>query len=1086
MDALYLPKGGQKKLRFRRLKPKIFVSLSSFVILAALFAWYFSPLNFLQVHAADLNGMSGQVPSIVKKSTVVSATDPNTPITVSVGLRLRNQADLAQYIKSTTEGKDRIRRALTSDQLIAAYAPLPSSEKAVIAYMQQAGFRTTKTYNHHLLITFTGTVAQAQQAFHVQINNYRSPAGEKFYAPAADPVVPGTLAPFIQSITGLDTANHLTHSLLSASKQLHTQVQGAVTPNAVTCIPDSTNGTYFTPSQLANIYNLASLQSSGLKGDGETVGLVEFADFSDSDVQTYTGCYGQSATPITRVTVDNGATLGAGSIEADLDIELILGQAPHLASLRVYEAPNSDQGSIDMWSQIVQDKVPVVSTSWGNCEDQLTTGVAQQENNLFMMAAAQGQSIVASSGDTGSTDCVDNNGNAINTLSVDDPAAQPFVTGVGGTTLKANGSAYGSETVWNNAPTRPIASGGGLSHIWTIPTWQAASGVPGQFNNNHREVPDVSLDADPNTGYPFFCSVAASGCDATQFGRVGGTSAAAPMWAVLATLANQKAHAAGLASIGFLNPLLYGFIQDGLSQAPPYSNDFHDVTSGNNNIFGNQQYPAAAGYDMATGLGSYNAANLVSDLVNLAAFKPAVPANLTWYFPEGSVGNSFSEFITVLNPDATKQANVSITYLFQDKVSKTVNHSVPANSRGTFSANDDLGIPASSPNQEAISLIVASDIPIVAERPMYFNFLGVASGTDVLGATHIDQTTFYFAAGDERQDSTRNYQTFVTILNPSTSQTATVTATYYAQGNVVGTKTIQVGPMKRGTTSPADLNIHQQVAIKVTSDIGIVVERPLYFHDNIATAGGNTTGASSAVGANKLGNDWLFAEGFTGQGFQEFIVLANFTTSATTAHVKLEYLNGQVQDVPVSVPAQSQVYFDVNNANQHPNCSCQVTASHSTDVTDADSAIVAERLMFFHFGAAGLSGGSDAVGEIGPASHSTYSFAEGFTIGNWAEFITLQNPTSSSEQVVVTLYTDHAVVEKLVQLPAFSRTTVDVNPIAVPIAQAYPGAGAFEVSASVQALNGGVVVAERPLYFQFGSPPSASDGGSSILGYTGG
>jgi hypothetical protein len=262
----------------------------------------------------------------------------------------------------------------------------------------------------------------------------------------------------------------------------------------------------------------------------------------------------------------------------------------------------------------------------------------------------------------------------------------------------------------------------------------------------------------------------------------------------------------------------------------------------------------------------------------------------------------------------------------------------------------------------------------------------------------------------------------------------------------------------------------------------------MYFSDNIPTAGGRTIGAASATGATTLGtntgSDWLFAEGFTGNNFQEYLVLANFTNANVTSNVKLEYTNGSTQTIPVNVAAKSQSYFDVNNAFSHPVAGSKPTPEVSAEVTTGSAAIVAERLMYFHFGGAHLSGGTDVVGEAGPASHTVYSFAEGYTYNGFSEFLTLQNPTNNVETVAITLFADGTVVQLMKQLAAHSRTTVDVNGLIVPMANAYPtnptGKG-YEVSMDVQALSG-VVVAERPLYFNW----HGDIGGTDVLGYTGG
>lgn len=1103
MTALRFHKKGSTNARLpRSIYPIILVPLACLLIFGTLFlSSLLSSGPTSSAHASAPAQIPGHVPALIKKSQLLGPTDPNTSITLMIGLQLRNQASLQAYVDDLTRPHSvNARHYLTTAQIAAAYGPLPTSQAAVIAYMQQAGFTKTATFKHHVLIGFKGTIGDAEHAFNIQINNYRAPSGpsgRQFYAPTTDPIVPGTVAAVVQSITGLDTAGYLTHPRVLSSKQ---PLNVSATPTAPSISCFQAHPGYYLPNQIADAYNLTGLHNAGFQGEGQSVATYELDDYLASDIQIYASCFGGTAVLIKRILVNGGpgAPPGAGALEVELDAELLLSAAPHLASLNIYEAHNDFASALALWAQIVSDAVPVVTSSWGTCEPGITSAYAKQENALFAIAAAQGQSIFVASGDNGSNDC---GVHPPTTPTVGDPAAQPYVTSVGGTTLTLNGASYGSETTWNN---NIGASGGGISSYWTMPTWQQGPGViNATFSSGKpcgastgkycRQIPDVSLSADPNFSYVEYCTV---GSQCANFPTkpwigVGGTSASAPMWAAFAVLANQKSLHDGNFNLGFLNPLFYQ-----LGSGASYSTDFHDITTGNNYTTGDgkNEYPAALHYDMATGLGTYNAVALATDLEALAKSltnSRSSPASTTWYFAEGSVGNSFQEFITLLNPSPTQTATVNITYLFENKPALTIVHSVSPSSRATVSANADLAVATTAP-QQAISAIVNSNIPIVAERPMYFNLHGIASGTDVLGATNANNTTFYFAEGDSRNVG-RTYLTYITLLNPSSTSTAHVTITYYSAGSIVGTEPITVGPLQRGTGTPATLGLHQQVAIKVVSDIGIVVERPMYFNDTIPTAGGTTTGSASAVGATTLGpntgSDWLFAEGYTGNGtnFQEYLVLANFTTTNANVNVKLEYTNGTVQTVPVVVSAQSQYYFDVNNAFAHPivGCGCTPTPTVSAEVYSSTASIVAERLMYFHYSSALISGGTDVVGEAGPASHMVYSFAEGFTYGSFAEYLTLQNPNNSVETVAITLFADNTIVQEMRQLPPHSRTTVSINALIVPMATAYPTNPAvygYEVSMDVQVVNGGPVVAERPLYFVFHGEP----GGTDVLGYTGG
>ena len=211
---------------------------------------------------------------------------------------------------------------------------------------------------------------------------------------------------------------------------------------------------------------------------------------------------------------------------------------------------------------------------------------------------SQGQTVIAASGDSGAYD----DGSR---LSVDDPSSQPFVFGVGGTSLYVNtDGSYHSETSWlqwfSKNPISLYGGGGGISSVWQIPSWQipAITGVQGaQSACSMRQVPDVSLNADPETGY----AVRFQG----QWQIFGGTSAAAPLWAGFISLINQKRAGLSLNPLGFLSPTFYS-----LSQSTNYSNLFHDVADGSNNGY----YNTYTGYDNSTGLGSFNGSSLINEL----------------------------------------------------------------------------------------------------------------------------------------------------------------------------------------------------------------------------------------------------------------------------------------------------------------------------------------------------------------------------------------------------------------------------------------------------------------------------------------
>ena len=1077
-------------MRVRSIHPGIVVPLLSVMLIAGLFLLFISPFTHAQPASPRVT-LSDSASAYTSKSQLLANTPINQTISLSVGLNLRNTASLDAYLRQITDPHSPLyRQYLSQASFDALYGPLPQSEAAISDFLRSQGFTITATYPNHLVVDAVGTVAQAQHAFQVQINNYRSATGQQFFANANPPSLPVQLAPLVAAVSGLDnTIQYHRNPLANGNATIHLGASSTASPTttsaSLSCpkLGLSMVPTSYTPSQVATAYDFSKLYNAGFRGEGQTVGLLELDGFSASDIAAYTACFGGNKTIIKTIPIDgyNGAA-GVNAAEVELDMEMILGLAPHLTSLRVYEAANTSLAAYnDAWARIVSDVTPVVSTSWVFCEQ--GSGMAneiQQENIFFQVAAAQGQTILAASGDLGANGCYNPQTGANPTPAVDDPASQPYVTGVGGTTLHVNfDNTYQFEQVWNDRNIKNGASGGGISLVWHMPYWQQAPGVANAYSTGFREVPDVSLNADPQTGYDVFCRV--GGCANKGWMIFGGTSAAAPAWAALIALANQVSLKSNAFMVGFLNPSLYDIAHGATGTS--YNAAFHDVVpvSGyvnNNDYAGNSgTYPDGSAYDLATGLGTYDAYNLSQNLLTLGLAVPhqSAPTSTTWYFAEGRVGldssgNDFEEYLTLQNPDPVQTAQVKVQYLFENGTGLVIMHNVLPQSRYTVSVNADVHIPFNSKvPAQSLSMIVSSinGVGIVAERPMYFNFRGINSGTDVLGATKLG-TDFYFAD----IESQRNYSSFVTILNPPGGSAAHVTVTYYAGGATLATDTIVVQPGQRATTYPqkTGININTKCAFSVHSDQPVAVERPTYFTTSRSNISGAVTGAATVVGAQTPGKDWLFAEGYTGFDFHEYLVLANFDSTVTAnATINLEYSNGAVNPQTVQVPPMSQVFFDVNAASD-PNVFAQATTQVSAEVT-SDSPIVAERQEYFLYDGV-IPGGTDVMGEPGPAK-VVYSFAEGYTASGFNEFLTLQNPNTSSENVAVTLYMHNSVVsQQVVTVGPQTRVTLNINNFTIP---------GNEVSLAVWAASGTIVV-ERPMYFNY---HNIAQGGTDVIGYSG-
>jgi subtilase family serine protease len=571
----------------------------------------------------------GNLPPLLRLSQLLGSDTTDRTLQMSVGLALRNQEQLSALLQSLYDpSSSNYHQYLTPDQFAQQFGPTVEQRQQVIDYLTGQGFSVTQMYP--TLVDFSGPQSLAERVFGVTINDYTAPDGRSFFSNASRPTLPAYIAQSIVSISGLDNANKFSHPPVPSQNAPSLSSNAAANcPAAGQSGGGSGGGGIFgggsqvayIPSQFSKAYNYDGLHNAGLHGEGQTVGVFELDGYSQSDIQAYAQCFGGGNVPLQNVALDgfNGQP-GAGAIEVELDIEVLLGMAPNLAKIVVYEAPNTTQGYNDEFARIVKDRTPVISVSWGDCEKNMGQQEVNQENQFFQQAAAQGQSILVASGDSGSSTCFQglSGGSFDTSLNADDPAAQPYVTGVGGTNLTLNtDNSYASETVWNGGLLGG-AGGGGISQFWKQPAWQTGPGVKNSYSNGMREVPDVSLDADPATGYPVYCT-AGSNCTSGGWLTVGGTSAAAPMWAAMIALANEQAAKAGKGTLGFLNPSLYK-----IGSGSHYGSDFHDITPPSNSSlpsnndetgFNGGAYPVTQGYDMATGWGTFNAAKLAADLV---------------------------------------------------------------------------------------------------------------------------------------------------------------------------------------------------------------------------------------------------------------------------------------------------------------------------------------------------------------------------------------------------------------------------------------------------------------------------------------
>ncbi|MBK6019212.1 protease pro-enzyme activation domain-containing protein [Streptomyces sp. MBT53] len=479
-------------------------------------------------------------------------------ISVAISLTPRNDKALDTFVANVSNPRSSsYGHYLTKAQFAARFGRTDAEVKQVKDFLRAQGLTVGKVHSGNLLVDASGTAAQLEKAFGTKLSTWKdAKSGRAFYANETAPTLPTGIADLVSDVTGLNNRAQLHH-------------QGSAKVN-----PHNGPGGGYTPAQIKGGYNVSGTYT----GSGQKIALLEFDGFQQSNITKYDTNYSLGSPTPTVSKVDGGSgALGDGQVEVELDIEVLHAIAPK-ANVTVFEGPNSDAGEVDTYQAIVDSGIPTTSISWGASESQRTTSNINAVDAVFKAGAAEGLGFYAASGDDGSDDAGDG------TTTVDYPAADPYVTGVGGTTLTVtSANAWSKETAWSGG-------GGGKSSVFKIPSWQTA--VQKTAGGGYRQVPDVSALANPSPGVSIYSQ--------GSWGTVGGTSAAAPEWAAFGALYNQQAAAAGKANLGFANPALYTAKGTG----------FHDITSGSNGA-----YSAASGWDFTTGWGSYNAATLAAKLL---------------------------------------------------------------------------------------------------------------------------------------------------------------------------------------------------------------------------------------------------------------------------------------------------------------------------------------------------------------------------------------------------------------------------------------------------------------------------------------
>ena len=605
-------------------------------------------------------------------STFLGRTPGSQPLTISLVLPLRNQDQLAALLGHLYKPGDPLYgKYITPKQFTEQFGPTQGQVDLIKGFAQSSRLQVVDVSANNTTIKLSGTISQVEATFRTQLNFYRSQTGRVFYAPNTPIVLPPELQDQVTAVIGLTSKTEPK----TFSRRAQSGAAGAP------LLQYFTGNIGLSPTDVKNLYNLTTIKQTGI---GQTVGLFEMDGWTPSDITTFESFYNIPSLTPTLVPVDGGTGAASGSAagETTLDIDMVLALAPGVSSILVYQAPPLsasatysvyEQQAVDIFNKIANDDAAgIVSVSYGVSELDINTGTVtykgstvgftNAEDQLFQQMAAQGQTVCVASGDSGAY--TDEYYSVPNTA---DPASHPWVLAVGGTDLQDTPTPttltakYVSEQAWwfpydyGRGP-RGTGGGGGVSTLWSIPAWQTPlvnTTYNPQGSKTYRNVPDVSLYGDYDSGGYDIYYTDPTAASSPGWGAFNGTSAAAPLWAAFLATVNQARAAQNLHGIGFANPAIYATA----ANAAKYAADFHDISDSTWNGY----YYTTKGYDNATGLGTLIGDKLFADLVPSANNTTIGPKSLTFSPTSVIAGQTTTGTVTLTAAAQPGGASVKIT-----------------------------------------------------------------------------------------------------------------------------------------------------------------------------------------------------------------------------------------------------------------------------------------------------------------------------------------------------------------------------------------------------------------------------------------
>jgi hypothetical protein len=648
------------------------------------------PLITSAVDVTNLTELKGNVSPKIKGATdlgVADASQPSGRLLLQLKRSAEQEADLQSFLQQVHQPTSpNFHKWLSPSAFGQRFGAADSDIEQVKGWLQSQGLSVASVSASKGAIEYSGTVGQVNAAFHTSIHSYKV-NGATHYANATNPSIPAALAPAVASVGQLDDFRPVAQNKVMGQATFDPKTH---TGKPQWTYPSPLGQTYYflTPEDFSTQYDVKSVYSAGVNGTGQTIGIINDSNINLALVNSYRKLFGLPANPPQVVIDGSDPGINGDATEAYLDVENAGAIAPN-ATVKLYIAGSYGivGGGINfsLLRAVDDDAASVLSLSFGECESAMGTAGSQFINSLWEQAAAQGQTVFVSTGDSGSYDnCY---GVGVNGL-----ASTPWDVAVGGTDAYFSDYASGGASIanyWNTANDADLGSlqkpfteqpwngsiygfnstlydpyaqynavggGGGKSSCavgdptqnpttglptctagYPKPSWQVGAGVP---NDSVRDLPDVSLFASNSVNgiswaicaFPGDCTEDLPGGTNLLVTDVGGTSASAPAMAGIMALIDQKFGPQGQANYT-LYPLAAQFptvinpVDIGSNNEPCYSFEVGSeigcaADPGNTGNYSLQNYPATPGYDLASGLGTVDVAALIANWGNVT-FRPS-------------------------------------------------------------------------------------------------------------------------------------------------------------------------------------------------------------------------------------------------------------------------------------------------------------------------------------------------------------------------------------------------------------------------------------------------------------------------------